>query len=298
MYQNSFENTIMSYLSFVMDKLAEEIRNTFKLNNISTSSLEPDKLYLQWSNIRRKHPLPHARKVIFSKEIKKKISDNSELNELVAYFKEKFEIGEDITGHLSKTIYQAEYWDILLNHWNIYHLHLNKRKADTLSQMSNNRAEYLLFMIILDNVVFFLDVRKHPKGSGFTALSFLEIAQNNGWMQYCGFQKTDICNVTPKVSSDDQIYQLYKNKMNFYIELNGITYHAIGTSGYGNRFTDSMQLSAFKNNIIDVIQNDLSEQRMPVSVRIDLNNNFIVIQSDRTNSHKFTKIELTSYRFI
>lgn len=96
----------------------------------------------------------------------------------------------------------------------------------------------------------------------------------------------------------DQIYQLYKSKINFYIELNGITYHDIGTSDYGNRFTDSMQLSAFKHNIIDVIQNDLMEQRMPVSVRINLNNNFIVIQSERTNSHKFTKIELYPYRFI
>lgn len=293
MYQNSFENTIMSYLSFVMAKLGEEIGNTFKLNNISTSSLDPDELYLQWLNIRRKHPLPHARKVIFSKEIKNKLSDNSELDELVSYFKEKFEIGEDISGHLSKTIYQADHWDILLNHWNIYHLHLNKREADTLSQMSKNRAEYLLFVIIREDDVLFLDVRKHPKGSGFTALSFLEIAQNNGWIQYCGLQKTDICNITPKVSSDDQIYQLYKKNINFYIEINGITYHVMGTGGNGNRFTDSMQLSTFKHNIIDVIQNDLMEQRILASVRICLDSDYIVIQSDRTNSHKFTKIVFT-----
>ena len=132
---------------------------------------------------------------------------------------------------LSKSIFSGIQQDILFNNWNIKHIHLNKKEANSKEEMGENRGDFLLFCIIIEKYVFFLDVREHPHGAGFTSYSFLEIISNNGWMQYIGFSElNDIIDITFKVTNDSDIYKLYNAHVNiifklgnkFFIHVNGV----------------------------------------------------------------------------
>lgn len=191
-------------------------------------------IILEYLNFKEKLITPLPRTVIFSKELNTKINNKifiSETKELIYYFKDLFEKGSDINNHLSKSIFSGIQQDILFNNWNIKHIHLNKKEANSKEEMGENRGDFLLFCIIIEKYVFFLDVREHPHGAGFTSYSFLEIISNNGWMQYIGFSElNDIIDITFKVTNDSDIYKLYNAHVNiifklgnkFFIHVNGV----------------------------------------------------------------------------
>ena len=70
----------------------------------------------------------------------------------------KFEMGEDITPHLSKKIKEIEYDDPLLNDWSIHHFHLG-----ALSSGSEfvSRTEPLLFARITSDSIYCINVYSH-----------------------------------------------------------------------------------------------------------------------------------------
>lgn len=178
---------------------------------------------------------PMPRKVHFSKYLSKKIDEkrlNQDIINQINKFKEKFENGEDINSNLSKGIFDGNSWDYILNIWNIRHLHLSESVKFDKRAMSGNRSEYLLFFVLYKSDVYFIDVRKHPKGSGFTSFEFLEILSESDWLEIIGLKELEgVKDVNPVIEQDDDIYQLTKSGINiaykindkFYINFGGIT---------------------------------------------------------------------------
>ena len=77
--------------------------------------------------------------------------------------------------------------------------------------MKNNRSNILLFFIVDNQDVYFLDVRKHPKGAGFITLEVLYIVYNNRWMEKIGARKVEgIIDLQPEIDSNEELYKLYK----------------------------------------------------------------------------------------
>ena len=73
-------------------------------------------------------------------------------------------------------------------------------------EMKNNRSNILLFFIVDNQDVYFLDVRKHPKGAGFITLEVLSIVYNNRWMEKIGARKMEgIIDLQPKIDSNEEI---------------------------------------------------------------------------------------------
>jgi len=192
-----------------------------KIENESNS-----KIILQYMNALQKTIRSKPRKVIYSKELREKIDTKyfgnenddyiienvDEIIDLVQHFKQMFEDGKDINNHLSGEIFSSNRQDMLFNTWNIKHIHLNKVEVRSKSAMRRNRADFLLFCIVKEENVYFIDIRRHPKGNEFSSYSFLEILYNNNLMEEIGFFKSDLYipySLKPQITSDEDIYIIY-----------------------------------------------------------------------------------------
>ena len=142
--------------------------------------------------------------------------DINSTSEQIKLFEKKFDKGESVKGYLSKKAFDVEFKDILLNQWGIKHLHLTDKEANSIEEMKNNRSNILLFFIVDNQDVYFLDVRKHPKGAGFITLEVLSIVYNNRWMEKIGARKVEgIIDLQPEIDSNEELYKLYKNGINY-----------------------------------------------------------------------------------
>ena len=173
--------------------------------------------FLHLMNVIGKNVINIPRKVHYSRELIKKMNEefSKELCDLIKLFEKKFDKGESVKGYLSKKAFDVEFKDILLNQWCIKHLHLTDKEANSIEEMKNNRSNILLFFIVDNQDVYFLDVRKHPKGAGFITLEVLYIVYNNRWMEKIGARKVEgIIDLQPEIDSNEELYKLYKNGIN------------------------------------------------------------------------------------
>ena len=118
----------------------------------------------------------------------------------VHYSRELIKKGESVKGYLSKKAFDVEFKDILLNQWGIKHLHLTDKEANSIEEMKNNRSNILLFFIVDNQDVYFLDVRKHPKGAGFITLEVLSIVYNNRSKGHKMDYSIILCELNRKIS--------------------------------------------------------------------------------------------------
>ena len=83
---------------------------------------------------------------------------------------------KSITSYMSKDILKTSVKksDFLLKNWNIYHLHLEKREEKGFYQNPN-----LLFFQPQNQVVYFIDIKKHPTGETWFDRDLLNIIFNN-----------------------------------------------------------------------------------------------------------------------
>ncbi len=256
--------------SKILHDIAEHMKKVMVNKKISFSHNVADQdIFLEYMNALGKRIIPKPRKVIYSKELQKNI-DNKSFSEnghplslenaqnvvnLILHFQQLFENGTDINNHLSTQIFTSKRQDILFNTWNIKHIHLNKTEASSKSAMRNNRADYLLFCVIEDDDVFFLDVRHHPNGDEFSSYSFLQIAFNNKWMNHLGFMEIGSnyvpYSMQPNVTNDKDIYELYSNRLNlaFDFEGHGFMSIATGITGSGDKRANVLYLNQLKKRI-------------------------------------------------
>lgn len=181
-----------------------------------------------------------SKKLHFSKEFESSKSailpDN--YYPILADILRKIENGEDVRSNLSTAIFNSCSFDYLLNHWNIRHLHISNQTGYNANDMHNNRSDFLLFMILTEQDAYLLDIRRHPHGSDWTARSFLTIALNNGWMEYTGLCcSSDVIELEENYRnlSDDDIYDLYKNHLNVFLQVGEKVFIDKGVSLAGYR---------------------------------------------------------------
>lgn len=142
-----------------------------------------------------------SRKVFLSDNIKKIIRQNKldrKYIKALLNFKLAFEKGIDMNGHLSANIYYSDMSvkdkgdfiyrnsrDYLLDDWGIYHIHLNEKEAKNEQEMrrnnkdKGNRSEYLLFVKIIGNEIYFIDIYNHNKINIFSNQELLETLDRN-----------------------------------------------------------------------------------------------------------------------
>lgn len=152
-----------------------------------------DLTILAYLNSLKKDPPIRPRAVHFSKEIKKSeklFSDD--LREKYNHIVNQIKNGDQLTYHLSRTIFNGCFQDTILNAWGITHIHLSSIDVSSIDELYRNRSDYLLLCIIKENDAFLIDVIKHPEPGKFSdvaCLDYLEIIYNNSWMEQIGYVK-------------------------------------------------------------------------------------------------------------
>ena len=258
----------------VMETLAEQAKNIMVNGGIKCSSeSEVDRIILDYMNAKTKLISNQKRNVEFSDELRQKISDGKfdregvsvneeeakEIVKLVEFFKCKFENGESINYHLSRQAFDSTRFDTLLNIWNIKHIHLSDRTSSSKRSMKNNRSEWLLFCIIENDTVYFLDVLNHPTNEHFTAYHFLQVVHRNNWMNHIGFEEIKCLAPGLLITKDEDIHKIYESKINIPFEFDGKLYMSLGVASSGDKVTNSMRLIGLKKFLNNMFSQDSSE---------------------------------------
>jgi len=180
--------------------------------------------------------------ILEQKIIRKDFSEEliSKINEFIVYFEQ----GESINSNLSRNTFNSDSWDYILNAWNIRHLHLSWRTEFDDASMKKNRADYLLFFIFDDDNVYFIDVKEHPKGSGFSKFEFLETIERNNWIHCTPFKIIEgVIDMQPVITSNEDIYTCMKNSINVSFKINNKFYIPIlGIASSGNKMNHTQYL--------------------------------------------------------
>ncbi|WP_252230447.1 hypothetical protein [Clostridium sp. ZBS15] len=161
------------------------------------------RLLISYLNVINRTIKPIPRKVFLSDNIEKSIKQNQlekKYIDALLKFKFNFEKGIDMNGHLSVNIYYSDMSikdkrspiyrnsrDYLLDDWGIYHIHLNEKEAKTEQEMRSdktnkekgNRSKYLLFIKIINNEIYFIDIYHHNTKNVFSNQELLETLDRN-----------------------------------------------------------------------------------------------------------------------
>lgn len=255
----------------ILHDIAEHIRATMTNLKIKFDKKNDDKkIILAYMNTVTKRVISTKRLVILSKELQQKITHKSfsesgqafqqqeveQIISLIRYFQSLFQNGEDINNHLSTNIFESARQDILLNTWNIKHIHLNMREAKSKTAMKKNRSSFLLFCIVENECVYFLDVRRHPESDEFSSFSFLEMAFNNNWMEKLGYMEIGNgyvpYSMEPKVTDDKDLFCLYSEQLNVSFDFQGRGYISMvsGIASSGDARNNVVSLHKLTRTVI------------------------------------------------
>lgn len=231
------ENTI----DFKKD-VREQVINILKENNINFNEKSSTcELLINYLNALNKRISTNKRKVLFSDNIQE-IINSSNLNkkyiDAIFTFKNNFENGIDMNGHLSTNIYYSELSlkkknkiyrqsrDYLLDDWGIYHIHLNEKEAKNENEMHGNRSEYLLFVKVTIDKVYFIDILNHNEKNVFAKQELLKVLDRN-WPFL--LEKYRLHGINACTSyTDEEINKRRKNGEYILYNINGKVYMPIG----------------------------------------------------------------------
>ena len=190
------------------------------INKIESMGIKYDKdddtyhILLNYLNVINRMIYKVPRIVFISDEINKKIEDKiipSKYIEALKLFYDKFRSGDDMNPYLSRRIYKSklskskmsykgkESRDLLLYDWGIHHLHLTTEEVKV-GKKTSTRSEYLLFVKVKPNAIYFIDVLKHDTRE-FANKNLIRIIDRN-WPKL----------LEDKILSDIEIYDEFNEK--------------------------------------------------------------------------------------
>jgi hypothetical protein len=147
--------------------------HSFGLKPVGSSTQEVLQSYF---NFKHKFIQNRPRTVFMSQNLKEK-AKKLNVEKILIIIEQKCIAGEDITSFLSKGIFRLDDHDHLLNDWKIHHLHLNLNKANP-SDYFYGRSNYLLFVHVTNDAVYFIDIREHNENYVFAQRDLLRIIRD------------------------------------------------------------------------------------------------------------------------
>ncbi|ORM64354.1 hypothetical protein PRCB_02265 [Pantoea rodasii] len=210
--------------------------------------------------------------------------------------KEKITKGLSLRGHLSKNTSKFKFHDLLLNYWNIHHFHLSVEKD---SNGYFERTGYILFAVVYDNAIIFIDVLNHPT------------AQNDGWSNVDLIEKIHkyVPDVISKFKSSQvsgltltsmQRMTLHKKHANYAMKLSDeTTYHFMGVMASGDSFFDTHKLMHLKITIDRFkvyIENE--EEKIKIALKESEKNIELTLSIDNNKPFVYSPLHKTIINFI
>lgn len=190
----------------------------------------------------------------------------------IELFKYNFENGNDMNSHLSKYIFQPKD-DRLLNFWGIKHLHLNDCVASSKNELKNNRSNTYLLICCYKNEILFLDVMPHLVSDQFANIDFLNILNEDNWLEKAGFVPSDAKSILPEITTSSDIYELWKSHVNVTgFTFNGKMYTPInGESLAGSSLSSTNYMIDINHRIFKEAKKLECKENIDVKVSVDEN---------------------------
>lgn len=187
----------------------------------------------RWMDYRLRHVSPQPRKV--EKSVLFPIQNlPEEVGEALCNLERMFENGEDVNPYLSKTTIGNDVsaskhqrrTDGLWADWRIHHLHLTTAPLEPNKRFSE-RSNWLLFVMVYEDVVAFIDVRHHSEKDLWTQVDLFKTFIDSWPEQAEPYRVVDMHIDTPAGSATD--HKLLRNAgVNIPVEHNGEQYFGPG----------------------------------------------------------------------
>lgn len=185
--------------------IAEVLLDYYGLSH--TAKEDATAVVRRWVNIQLKLIRPIPREVFLSPKIQPTTYD-APIQQVLQVIEKKFLDGVDVNSHLSKRIFKEDYTDYLLSDWEIYHLHLSLNK-DTRDPYFAKRSDKLLFVMLNDSNVYFIDVRDHDEDYVFAQKELLQAVHDN-WPEILAPYRLKGIFVEQDITDPEEIHKLRK----------------------------------------------------------------------------------------
>ncbi|PFD01864.1 hypothetical protein CN995_10145 [Bacillus cereus] len=191
----------------LLEDLNNILRTEFEKLGYPTPKKDTHDLLTAFFNLQDKTVRVKRRKVHISKELGAKEIEKP-YNDYLKQIRNKFKNGKDINPHLSKFSMRPYKEDLLLYDWGIHHLHLNNKLDDKGFIM---RSDYLLFFVLKEDDVYFIDVTKHKleDRTEFSQQHLLRIVKRNWPHLLEPFKMSGVSGLSEK--SDDKAHSSMRN---------------------------------------------------------------------------------------
>lgn len=268
----------------LINDLKEIFIKQFDEHGISYTNTEDiHKLACKYLNTLSNIISPTPRKVFISRELMSKKMPKK-INAIFDEIKTKFEEGSNVNPHLSKGILNSDYDDSLLHVWKIYHLHMTNTKIKESDIFYERpRPDYLLFCMVYENDVYFIDILRHNEDNLWSRTEFLKIVKNN-WPELLEPCRTH--GIKGAKYTDEEIGQLRKSGINSPIEIDGNVYYPILGGGISLAGTNISNFIAAKSLINQIREVEMQIIDNKVSIREE-NSEKVIDLPDNLDFHLF-----------
>ena len=229
--QDGFDATVAAQIEMDFAKdLVRIIKSEFDrlgVSNYDSAKDTPLNIVAQYCDLCNQLISPKRRKVHYSSTIQNNLGIiDQKWGRLVHELERKFVTGENVVPHLTRRILNAKHNDGLLNDYGIHHLHLSDVfDSDGFAE----RSDYLLFVIVEENDVYFVDIVNHPSGSdlGWVRQDLLMTIHSN-WRFL--LEKHTVNGITGESMRDKKKFELRSINVNTIVDINGL---AVMPPGFG-----------------------------------------------------------------
>ncbi|WP_446935796.1 hypothetical protein [Lysinibacillus fusiformis] len=213
----------------LLEDLNEILNIEFEKMGYRTDKKDTHGMLTAFFNLQDKTISIKRRSVHISKELREKNIEEP-YESYLKQIRNKFKNGKDINPHLSKMSVRPYQKDLLLYDWGIHHLHVNNNFDD---KGFIERSDYILFFIINEDNVYFIDVTKHKleDRTEFSQQNLLRIVKRN-WPHLL----TSIKGITGEEIDDKEYKELRDGGAMSLIKVDGEVFAPMG-GGYSTAKT-------------------------------------------------------------
>ncbi len=237
-------------MNFMNDlrSFAENVLDHYGLDH--TSSEKTTAVLRRWVNLQLRLIPVRPRKVSVSAKILAMTLDTRQKHAFDA-ISQKFENGDEVNSHLSKTIFQEDYTDYLFTDWAIHHLHLSTT-PDPKNPRFVKRSDKLLFIMLNDSDAYFIDIRDHGEDYVFAQKELLQVVHDS-WPQIIKRYRLNVISVEREFNDPEEIHKLRKAGVNIMYKVGDAVYMPIG--GGVNTAATSANMVMQTDNLIHIARN-------------------------------------------
>ena len=247
---------------------------------IDSSSATMDRDFIEmYMNIRLRLISLEKYQVLRSKTLSAK-SLSQEISDGINSVQTKLEQGIDVTSHMSKSILDGTFTDLLFSDWGIYHLHLGLSMEDNFIE----RTKEVLFLSIQGNRAYFIDVREHgPDGEDyvFSQFDLLQILADDFPEVIEPFELKNAIDISINVTDPKDTHDFRQAGVSLFRKINGKVYAPMG-DGITSASTSAGVVEATDRLLIwaDNLEKHINEKREEIDTIFSQANNYEADRAD------------------